>query len=121
MTNGTRSANSIKKLHVEAIVEFAINHIPSVDADTLLKYLELINANGNFGLISQEQLTAKMMLIMKYIPDACEESLRTLGELLEVPFPSAAEQEQPPSKNEKVVGTITPLPERPPMRPAANQ
>ena len=120
MSNDTTATNNtIKKLHIEAMVNFAINHIPNVDEATLLKYLELVNVTGNFGSISREQLTGKMLLIMKHIPDACEHSLRTLGELLEVPFPIDTEDVREQAKNGKVVGAIAPH-ERSPMRPAAS-
>ncbi len=78
---------SIKKLHIEAAVIFAINNIPSIDEDTLQKFLELINITGNFGVISQAELLEKMRLIRKYIPDACGYSLLTLAELLEMTSP----------------------------------
>lgn len=93
--------SQIKKLHLETTVQFAINHIPSVDQPTLEKYLELVNINGNFGSVSEDELLEKMGLMLKFIPNACEQSLRTLGELLGVRFPVAVE-------NSKVVGVIGP-------------
>ncbi len=112
------TAVEIKKLHVEATVNFAINHIPSVDEDTLVKYLELVNVTGNFGSISKEQLAMKMLLIMKHIPNACEQSLRTLGELLEIPFPLDEAMLSAPVKNGKIVGSIAPA-AQPAQRSAA--
>ena len=84
---------SIKKLHVKTTVEFAINNIPDVDQDTLEKFLELINATGNFGPISEAEIIEKMNLIMKYIPGACGRSLLTVAELLDIRFP------RPPAPN----------------------
>lgn len=118
MSSATATVDAIKKLHVEATVQFAVNYIPSVDEDTLVKYLELVNVTGNFGLITKEQLAFKMLLIMKHIPNACEQSLRTLGELLEVPFPTDSDDDKLQPKNGKVVGKIAPLSERETLRSA---
>ncbi len=79
----------IKKLHVKNTVEFAINNVPGVDEGTLEKFLELVNARGNFGNVSEAEIIEKMNLIMKYIPDACGRSLLTLAELLDIRFPRA--------------------------------
>lgn len=111
-------AVEIKKLHVEATVNFAINYIPSIDEETLVKYLELVNVTGNFGSVSKEQLALKMLLIMRHIPNACEQSLRTLGELLEIPFPLDETMYSIPTKNGKIVGSITPV-SQPAQRSAA--
>ena len=78
---------SIKKLHVKNTVEFAINNIPGVDEGTLEKFLELVNARGNFGEINEGEIIEKMNLIMKYIPGACARSLLTVAELLDIRFP----------------------------------
>jgi hypothetical protein len=78
---------SIKKLHIKNTVEFAINNIPGVDEDTLEKFLELVNARGNFGEINEGEVIEKMNLIMKYIPNACARSLLTVAELLDIRFP----------------------------------
>jgi len=78
---------TIKKLHVKNTVEFAINHIPGVDEATLEKFLELVNARGNFGEINEGEVIEKMNLIMKYIPNACARSLLTVAELLDIRFP----------------------------------
>ena len=112
------AAVEVKKLHVEATVDFAINHIPSVDQETLVKYLELVNVTGNFGSISKEQLALKMLLIMKHIPNACEQSLRIVGELLDIPFPLDETMQSVPAKNGKVVGSIAPV-AQPAQRSAA--
>ena len=85
--------DSIKKLYVKTTVEFAINNIPGVDQDTLEKFLELVNATGNFGPISEAEIIEKMNLIMKYIPGACGRSLLTVAELLDIRFP------RPPALN----------------------
>ncbi len=47
----TPTTEGIKKLHIEATVLFAIEHIPTVDEVTLTKFLELVNATGNFPAI----------------------------------------------------------------------
>lgn len=114
MQNGVAfQSQEIKKLHVEATVMFAVNHIPSVDEPTLIKFLELVNVTGNFGTISEEQLVQKMQLILKHIPGASEASLITLGELLNIRFPEPVEEPAAlPSKNGKVVGVINPIQER---------
>jgi hypothetical protein len=78
---------TIKKLHVKNTVEFAINNIPGVDEGTLEKFLELVNARGNFGEINEGEVIEKMNLIMKYIPGACARSLLTVVELLDIRFP----------------------------------
>lgn len=119
MSSDTALIQPIKKLHVEATVQFAINHIPNVDEDTLVKYLELVNVTGNFGTISKEQLALKMLLIIKHIPNACQDSLQTLGELLEVPFPSDSNEDKMRPKNGKIVGTIAPVQKQKSVRPAA--
>ena len=74
----------IKKRHIEAAVLFAIDHIPQVDPNTLKKFLELIDINGNFGSVSDQQLVHTMSLLVKHIPSACGYSLLTLAELLDV-------------------------------------
>ena len=83
------TVRGIKKLHVKNTVEFAINNIPGVDEGTLEKFLELVNARGNFGDISDGEIIEKMNLIMKYIPNACARSLLTVAELLDIRFPRA--------------------------------
>jgi hypothetical protein len=78
-------ADTIKKLEVKETVLFAINHIPQVDKATLEKFLELMNATGTFGTITYEQIFRKMVLTLKYIPDASPQSLLILADLLEIP------------------------------------
>jgi hypothetical protein len=82
MTNQTNTTQEIKKLHVEAMVLFAINNIPQVDAGTLKQFLELVNANGSFGSISHEQILRKMEQVARYIPGSCANSLLILMDLL---------------------------------------
>lgn len=119
MSSGAMS-DSIKKLHVEATVNFAINNIPGVDEETLLRFLELVNVTGNFGSIRKEHLVAKMGQVMRYIPDACEQSLHTLGDLLDLPLPQTTQmQPEPDHRHGKIVGMINPVPERNTMRSAA--
>ncbi len=86
---------------MKATVEFAINNIPGVDQDTLEKFLELVNATGNFGPISEAEIIEKMNLIMKHIPTACGHSLLTVAELLDIRFPK-------PVTNQKMRVMITP-------------
>ena len=78
---------TVKKLYIKTTVEFAINNIPDIDEGTLEKFLELVNATGNFGPISEAEIIEKMNLIMKYIPGACGRSLLTVVELLDIRFP----------------------------------
>jgi hypothetical protein len=103
--NHTNPVNEIKKLHVEATVMFAISHIPDVDEKTLETFLELVNVNGNFGTISQAQLTEKMKLLLKHVPNACEKSLFTLSELLSIHFPRKEKE----LENGKVMGIVPPV------------
>jgi hypothetical protein len=77
--------NTIKKIEVKETILFAINHIPQVDKPTLEKFLELMNATGTFGTMTHEQLLRKMALTLKYVPDACPQSLLILVDLLEIP------------------------------------
>jgi len=76
---------TIKKLELKETVLFAINHIPQVNKATLEKFLELVNATGTFGAMSHEQILKKMALTLKYIPNACPQSLLILADLLEIP------------------------------------
>lgn len=103
-------AKDIKRLHVEAAVLFAINNIPGVDKETLEKFLELVNVTGNFGSITEDQLIDKMSLIMKHIPGACQRSLLTVAELLDIRFPGQAASSEMPTamiaqaKEPKLIG-----------------
>ena len=91
MHNNTASNNEIKKLHLEGIVLFAINNIPSIDVFTLRKLQELLNTpEGGFGFTTTAQLIADMELILKYVPGTCGYSLLVLAELLEMSLPLAA-------------------------------
>jgi hypothetical protein len=80
----------IDKQHIEATILFAINHIPQVDGVTLEKFLELINATGNYGSITDRQLLHKMTVLVKYVPGSCRYSLLALAELLDVCLPVGA-------------------------------
>lgn len=84
MRNTATPTNEIKKLHLEAVVLFASCNIPEVDPTTLKQFLELINADGTFGTITHEQILKKMVMLLKYVPDACPHSLRVLLDLLEI-------------------------------------
>ncbi len=79
--------HTIQKRYVETTVYFAINHIPQVDEATLERFLELVNATGNFGTITDQELLQKMGLLKKYVPETCEESLLILAELLGIYWP----------------------------------
>jgi|JFJP01.1.fsa_nt_gi hypothetical protein len=79
--------NAIKKLYIEETINFAIRNIPQVNRPTLEKFLELVNANGNYGEMSAEQLWGKMQQAMKYLPNACANSLLILADLLDLPQP----------------------------------
>ena len=87
MNNRTNATQEIKKLHVEAMVLFAINNIPQVEATTLKQFLELVNANGSFGNISHEQILRKMDQVVRYIPGSCANSLVILMDLLSISAP----------------------------------
>jgi hypothetical protein len=80
----SQATPEIKKLHLEEVVLFAINHIPQTDPTTLKRFLELVSAGGTFGTISQEQILRKMALVLKYIPSASASSLLVLLDLLEM-------------------------------------
>jgi hypothetical protein len=76
--------HEIKKLHLEELVLFAINHIPEADPTTLKQFLKLVNTDGTFGAISYEQILRKMYLVLKYVPEASVSSLLILMDLLEI-------------------------------------
>ena len=80
------AGNEIKKLYLQETIVFAVRNIPGVDRETLEKLLELVNANGTHGSISQERLLTKMRLILKYVPGVCVHSLVILVDLLELPI-----------------------------------
>ena len=84
MRQPTLATNEIKKLYLKETVLFAINSIPQVDRTTLEKFLELVNTTGTFGVISHDQIIAKMRLTLKYVPGACVQSLLILADLLEI-------------------------------------
>jgi hypothetical protein len=88
MQNKTAPAHEIKKLQLEETVLFAINNIPQVDPQTLKQFLDLVNAGGTFGTISHEQILRKMHQVLKYIPDACMQSLLIIVDLLEIEPPN---------------------------------
>jgi len=76
------SGPEINKRYVENTVLFAINNLPQADETTLERFLELVNATGNFGGISHQQLIHKMNLLRKYVPGTSPYSLLALAELL---------------------------------------
>lgn len=78
----------IKKAQIEETALFAINNIPEVHGATLKKFLELVNAGGTYGSISHRQLIKKMVMVVRYIPNACVHTLLILTDLLEIEIPS---------------------------------
>ena len=72
----------INKRDVAATVMFAINNIPHANDETLERFLELVNATGNFGPVSHRELIEKMILLKKFVPDTCDYSLLAVAELL---------------------------------------
>lgn len=85
---GVITENGFKKLHVAETVAFAIENIPTVNKETLEKFLQLVHTTGTAGCITPEQIVNKMRLTMKYIPNACPYSLMVLAELLELKTPA---------------------------------
>ena len=77
----------IKKLHIHDTAQFALESIPNMHRKTIELLIELINADGSHGFISQERLMVKMRHILKYIPGTCTHSLMILVDLLEIPLP----------------------------------
>ena len=82
-----KTGRTIKKRHIEAAVLFAINNIPHIDSTTLEKFVELVDVNGNFGSVSDQQIVQKMILLVKHVPSVCGYSLLTLAELLGICVP----------------------------------
>ena len=77
----------IDKRHIEATILFAIQYIPQVDPGALERFLELVDASGSFGSITDRQLLQKMNAFLKYVPGSCRDSLLMLAELLGVCVP----------------------------------
>jgi hypothetical protein len=77
----------IDKKHIATVILFAVKYIPKTDKATLHKFLELVNTTGSFGWITEQQLLAEMQLMLKHVPDTCQESLLTMLELLDVCVP----------------------------------
>jgi hypothetical protein len=80
------AGQKINKRDVAATVLFAINNIPYTDEATLERFLDLVNATGNFGPVSHRELIQKMILLKKHVPQTCDYSLLTLAELLGIQF-----------------------------------
>jgi hypothetical protein len=78
------SVKEIKKLKLEEVVLFAINHVPQADPTTLKQFLELVNAGGTFGTITHEQILKTMRQVLKYVPHASIRSFMILIDLLEI-------------------------------------
>ncbi|MFC1975928.1 hypothetical protein ACFLXQ_05980 [Chloroflexota bacterium] len=84
----------IDKKHIATVVLFAVKYIPKTNKVTLHKFLELINTTGSFGWITEQQLLAKMKLMLKHVPGTCEDSLLTVLEFLDVCVPLNLEHKQ---------------------------
>jgi hypothetical protein len=84
-------ADEIKKLHIKETILFAINNVPGVDPPTLEKLLELVNATGTFGVMSQEEILGKMGQMLKYVPGTCIQSLLILVDLLDIEVSSSSD------------------------------
>jgi len=80
----TAQTQQISKLQIEEMVTFTIKNIPQCDPPTLKRFLELVNAGGTFGSMSQEQVLRKMQQVVRYIPGACAQSLLILLDLLDL-------------------------------------
>ena len=78
----------INKRDVAATVLFAINNLPHADEKTLEQFLDLVNSTGNFGPVSHRELIQKMILLKKYVPNTCNDSLLALAELLGIQLPA---------------------------------
>lgn len=78
------SVKEIKKLKLEEVVLFAINHVPQADPTTLKQFLELVNAGGTFGTITHEEILKAMRQVLKYVPQASIRSFMILVDLLEI-------------------------------------
>ena len=80
----TQAERKISKRYIKDTALFAITHIPQIDEDTLLKFIDLINITGNFNAITDKQLLRKMSLLANLVPGTCRYSLCKLVELLDV-------------------------------------
>jgi hypothetical protein len=80
------SNRKINKRDVAATVLFAINNIPHTHDETLERFLDLVNATGNFGPVSHRELIHKMILLKKFVPETCDYSLLAVAELLGIPL-----------------------------------
>ncbi len=85
MKNG--QTQRINKRDVAATVLFAINNLPHSDEATLERFLELVNATGNFGPVSHQELVQKMILLKKHVPETCDDTLLALADLLGIQIP----------------------------------
>lgn len=79
----------VNKLHIQETIYFAIRNIPQVDDRTLDKFWDLVNADKTHTVMTYNQLTAKANLVLKYIPQACAQSLSIMVDLLGIhPMPA---------------------------------
>lgn len=85
MSNQNGNADHrFKKMQLADTVTFAIENIPSVDKHTLDKFLQLVHTTGTFGDMTATQIMNKMVLTLKYVPNACLFTMKVLAELLEL-------------------------------------
>ncbi len=97
------TTNEIKKLYVQETILFVATNIPGVDPITLEQFSTLINTDGSFKTISQEQLMTRMSLMITYIPTASNYSLRVAADFLEIPtalLPGEIQNAQPNNETE---------------------
>lgn len=91
----------ISKRQIADAVQFAMNTLPQLDTDTLEKFLRLVNVGGTHGSLSADALLRKMRLALRYVPNACPQSLLVLAELLELDLPLLEQPLLPPPRLEK--------------------
>ena len=91
MKQSVNATPEIKKHSIAAMTTFATNHIPTVDASTLEKFLELVYVNGSHGSLNNKQLADLMRLMIQHVPDIHIPSLQTLADLLNVYIPITAQ------------------------------
>ncbi len=79
--------DKIDKRHIAATALFAMTHVPHLNQETVERFLELINATGNYGSMSDKELLQKICVLVKHVPETCEDSLLVVAELLGIGLP----------------------------------
>ncbi|OQY46666.1 MAG: hypothetical protein B6242_06995 [Anaerolineaceae bacterium 4572_78] len=79
-----QSVDTIKKLYIKRIIEFAIENIPQLEEHTLNLFSELLSTRGNYGSLTRKEIANRMDTIIKYIPGACPYTLFVLADLLDI-------------------------------------